>query len=102
MLFKWHGETRVRFTEQPKGTQYMEHFQKFRKEFFTVRCMTSGIIGGIKVTVPWMTSKVQEHQRTAKEQVEIAAALATSRTAAQMPSRFRDIENKMLRRIFSP
>ena len=38
----------------------------------------------------------QEHQRVAYEQVEIAAALATSRTAAHSASRFRDI---MLRRI---
>ena len=38
-------------------------------------------------------SAVLEHQRVAYEQVEIAAALATSRTAAPMASRFRDIEN---------
>ena len=35
---------------------------------------------------------VQEHQWLACEQVEIAAALASSRTAAQMTSRFRDTE----------
>ena len=31
----------------------------------------------------------QEHQRVVYEEVQIAAALATSRTAAQMTSRFR-------------
>ena len=36
---------------------------------------------------------VQEQQREAFDQVEIAVALATSRTAVQMTSRFRDIEN---------
>ena len=35
---------------------------------------------------------VQKHQRLDFEQVETAAALATSRTAAQITSRFRDIE----------
>ena len=35
----------------------------------------------------------QKHQRVAHEEVQTAAALATSRTAAQMTSRFRDIEN---------
>ena len=38
---------------------------------------------------------VQEHQRVAYGQVEISAALATSRTAPQMTSRFRDIENNV-------
>ena len=37
---------------------------------------------------------VTEHQRVAYEQVEITAALTTSRKAAQMTSRFRDIEDK--------
>ena len=37
----------------------------------------------------------QEHQRVAYEQVEISAAFATNRTAAQMTSRFRDIENNV-------
>ena len=35
----------------------------------------------------------QEHQRRAHKHVEIAAALATNRTAAHMTSGFRDIEN---------
>ena len=50
----------MRFTEQPKGTQYMEKFQNLHKDFFAVpdTCfMTSGIIGGIKVTVPCITSR---------------------------------------------
>ena len=39
---------------------------------------------------------VQEHQREAHEQVYIAARLvATSRTEAQMISRFIDIENNV-------
>ena len=37
----------------------------------------------------------QKHQRAAHEQVEISAAHATSRTAKQMTSRFRDIENNI-------
>ena len=37
----------------------------------------------------------QEHQRVAYEQVEVAAAFATNRTAAQMTTRFRDIENNV-------
>ena len=36
---------------------------------------------------------VQEHRRVAYEQVEIAASLAASHTAAKMPPRLRDIEN---------
>ena len=35
----------------------------------------------------------QEHQRIAYEEVETAAALASSRTAVQMTPRFKDIEN---------
>ena len=38
---------------------------------------------------------VQEHRLVAYEQVEIAAALASSRTAAQMTSRVRDVENNV-------
>ena len=37
----------------------------------------------------------QEHQRVAYEEVETAAVLATSRTAVQMTSRFRDTENNV-------
>ena len=35
----------------------------------------------------------KEHQRVVYEEVQSAAALATSRTAAHMTSRFRDTEN---------
>ena len=42
-----------------------------------------------QLTVPCSTKR----QRVAYDQVEIARALATSRTAAQMTSRFRHIEN---------
>ena len=35
-VFKWHGETWVQFIEQPKGTKYMERFQYYNKDFFTV------------------------------------------------------------------
>ena len=37
----------------------------------------------------------QEHQRVACEQVEVAAAFATNRTAAQMTTRVRDIEKNV-------
>ena len=36
---------------------------------------------------------VQEHQRAAYEQCKVAAAPAASRTAGQMTSRFKEIEN---------
>ena len=41
----------------------------------------------------------QEHQRVACAQVDLAAALATSRTAAQMTSRFREIEHNVEAKI---
>ena len=43
----------------------------------------------------------QEHQRVAYNKVQNAVALATSRTAAQMTSRFRDIENNCEANIVS-
>ena len=36
MLFKWQGETWERFTEQPKGLQYLDNFQYYCMDFLTV------------------------------------------------------------------
>ena len=82
----------------------MEKFQYSRTEFLTIRntwCMASGIIGGVKVTVPCITSRTQlgnaaqEYEREAYKEVKTAAPLATSSTAAQMTSSFRDVENNI-------
>ena len=72
MFFKWHEETQVQFTEQPKRHIADEEFQYYNKD-----------------------NAVQEHQRVAYEQVEIAAALATRRTAAQVTSICRDIKSNV-------
>ena len=40
-----------------------------------------------------LENAVQEHQRVANEQIKVAAALATSRTAAHITSKFGDVEN---------
>ena len=58
-----------------------------------------GLLEDIIVTVLCTTCRhkfetvVHEHQSVAYEQVEIAAALGTSRAVEQLPSCFRDIEN---------
>ena len=76
----------------------------YNKDIFTILktwFVKSGIIGRVRVTVPCIISRnifenaVQEHQRVVYDQVDIAAALGTSRTAAQMTSRFRDIESNV-------
>ena len=57
------------------------------------------IIGVIKVTNALhyqqenFEDAVQENHRAVHEQVDLAVAIATSRTAAHMTFRFRDIEN---------
>ena len=53
-------ETLVQFTEQPRGTQYMEKFQYCNKDSFTklnTLFMTSGILGGNNVTVHRLTNR---------------------------------------------
>ena len=59
-------------------------------------CMTRGIIGGIEVTVLYTTMRnnskmLPQNIEVSCEEVQTAAALCTSRTAAQKSSRFRDI-----------
>ena len=61
--------------------------------------MTSGVVGrnqsynALQYQQEQFENAAQEHQRRDHEHVEIAAALATNRTAAHMTSGFRDIEN---------
>ena len=103
MFFKWRGETRERFTEQPKGTQYMYNFQCYHKDFVTVpnTCTIHDVrefwrnqsYSALHYQQEQFEKNVQEHRRVAYEEVEIAASLAASRTAAKMPPRLRDIEN---------
>ena len=60
--------------------------------------MTTGIVGGIRATLLCSSSKSSSKtllKRLGYDQVEIAAALATIRTAAQITCRFRDIENNV-------
>ena len=60
VLFKWHGETWERFTEQPIGLQYLDNFQNYCMDFLTVPnawLITSGNIGGIKITVLCITRR---------------------------------------------
>ena len=59
-----------------------------------LRSSSAGIIGGIKATTPCTVSRNNSkmHQRAACKQVEMAAAVAASRTEAHMASRFRDVE----------
>ena len=122
MFFRWHVQTQEQFNEQPKDEEYMEKLLCHRKFFATI-LKTSfiewGVIGGIQsynalhyrqvldcmslfidTIRAWMNEimnksrmLLKKHQRTPCEQVEVADAVATSRTAAHMTSRFWDIEN---------
>ena len=73
----------------------MEKFQYFHKELLTFRRDNWRNQGhsALHHQLEQIKYAAQERQRAANEEVQTAAALATSRTAAQMTSRFRDIEN---------
>ena len=102
MVLSPYGETGEQFIEQPKGEEYMEMFQYHNKDILTtlknlfhqVRDdWKSQSYRALHYQHEQFEIAVQEQQREAFDQVEIAVALATSRTAVQMTSRFRDIEN---------
>ena len=84
------------FTEQSKHN-WMEKCQHCNKDFFTilVRDYWENQSYNALQHQEQFENAAQEHQRVAYEQVEIAAILATNRTAAHMTSRFRDIENNV-------
>ena len=73
----------------------MEKFQYHRKFSFTIlqtSFIESGIIGGIKSTTPCIISR-NKSRVAGYEQVEMAAVIAMSGTAAHVTSRFRVTEN---------
>ena len=93
----------MQFTDQPKGRQYMEKFQypilpqgiphdtqHLMHDFGDSR---NQCYSALHYKREQFEHAAQKHQRVAYEEVQTAAALATSRTAAQMTFRFRDIEN---------
>ena len=103
IVFRRHGETLEQFYEQPKGKEYLKTFQHY-KDILTILntwFTKSGIVGGVRVTMPCINSRSnltmlsKNINGVAYGQVEISAALATSRTAPQMTCRFRDIEKNV-------
>ena len=83
-LLQRHGETWEQFDEQPKYDKYMKKFQYDRKCFLTIletSFIESGITEGIKGydalhhQQEQFDSSVQEHQRVANKQVELAPAM---------------------------
>ena len=93
MVFKRHGETWEQFNEQFKDEEYIGKCQYNRKFFLTILRTTfiSSRITALRYQQEQLENAVQEHQWIANEQVGITAAVATSSTAAQVTSRFRDI-----------
>ena len=102
MLFKKHGLTQVHFTDQPKGKQFFgevpllphdiprntQHLMHDVRDFWRNQCYSA-----LHYQQKQFENAALEHQRAAKEEVQTAAALTTSRTTAQMTSRFREIGN---------
>ena len=89
VLFRRHGESWEQFNEQPKDEEYMEKFQYNHKFFFTHDYWRQSY-NALHYQQEQFGNAVQEHQRTACEHVEIAAAIASSRTEARMISRFKE------------
>ena len=79
-----HGEVPVRQQGHPRSTQHPVHQVSgyWRSQSYN----------DFRYQQEHNGNAVQEHQWVAYEQVEIAAALATIRTAEQLTSRFRQIE----------
>ena len=92
MLFKWHGETHVQFTELPTGKQCIfprgipyitQHVMHDRRNHWR----NQGFSALHYQQKPFENAAPYHLNGVAYEEVRIAAALATSRTAAQMTSR---------------
>ena len=99
-VFRRHGETRDQFSEQPRGEEYMEKFQDYDRDILTILNAVHQVRdfgrsqshNALHHQQEQFKHAVQEHQRVTHDQVEIAAAVAPSRTPSQMTSRFRDTE----------
>ena len=102
MAIKWHGETWEQFNEQFIDEEYLEELQYHRDLFLSIlktlvfrvsnHWRNQGYIA-LHYQQEQFEHAAQKHQTVAYEEVQTAAALATSRTAAQATSRFRDTEN---------